>query len=236
MISFPIGIVFMVVVLAVALGGASLSIFLNVHSLVLVIGGTFATLALSTPTVEIKELYNRVMAIWKGPTSEKDIHSDLTSLIRNRDSQIKSFHPLIVYAQDLWEKGVDSQMHMALLGRRMEELNTSSEKAVAALRNLAKYPPALGMTGTVIGLVSLFSHLTPDNRQGLGPLLALAMTATFYGLIAANAILMPLADRLYIMHLSEMRSNEHVFKVLLLIHQDEAPKVIEDELNAVTAA
>ncbi len=230
MSSFPIGLIAAIVILIYSLGSTDAKTFINAHALVLVLGGTFAVLALSTPIKDLIHIWRSVQSIFKPETSLQLLQEDLNQLSRSKKSSSQSGHELMIYAQTLWEKGVDSQMFMALLGRKMEEMMGSTEQSIALLRNLAKYPPALGMTGTVIGLVSLFSNLTPENKTSLGPLLALAMTATFYGLILSNILLMPLADRIQVMHITRAKEIELVFKVILLIHQNEAKNVIEDEI------
>jgi chemotaxis protein MotA len=103
------------------------------------------------------------------------------------------------------------------------------------MRNLSKYPPSLGMIGTVIGLVTLFSNLTPENQKNVGPSLALAMTATFYGLLLANGLLMPLADRLYVRHLAQVQLDEQVYRILILIHRNEAEAMISEEVHSIAA-
>jgi hypothetical protein len=59
------------------------------------------------------------------------------------------------------------------------------------------------------------------------------MTATFYGLIVSNAVIMPLADRLQLRGSSFTQNHSKILKIILLIHQGEAQKIIEDELNGV---
>jgi len=88
------------------------------------------------------------------------------------------------------------------------------------------------MTGTVIGLVALFSNLNAESRSMIGPSLALAMTATFYGLLLANALLLPLADRLHVRHLRAAELNEHIYHILMLIQKEEPLGVIEGEIHA----
>ncbi|MCC6137386.1 MAG: MotA/TolQ/ExbB proton channel family protein, partial [Bdellovibrionaceae bacterium] len=90
-------------------------------------------------------------------------------------------------------------------------------------------PPALGMVGTVIGMVSLFQSLD-GNKQSIGPSLALAMTATFLGLVLANALVMPLADRLQLKHTQEKQHLTHIYQILLLIGQNEPQNLVEDEV------
>ena len=233
--SLPIGSLVMLAVLAYSLMGMNFKTMLNMHSIVLVMVGTVAVLAMSTPANEIRALFKALWALTKNESGWVVLNKGLIDLSKRKDSVVGEIHPLIVYAQELWEQGLDSDMIVVLLTQKLDELNRASEQSVATMRNLAKYPPALGMTGTVIGLVSLFSHLGPDSKDKLGPSLALAMTATFYGLMLANMVLLPLADRLHVQHLSHVKKNEHVYRVLLLIEQGEPPSLIEGEVNAAVA-
>ncbi|MBC7662110.1 MAG: MotA/TolQ/ExbB proton channel family protein [Chitinophagaceae bacterium] len=106
----------------------------------------------------------------------------------------------------------------------------------SAYRNLAKYPPALGMTGTVMGLVSLFSILGDNNKTALGPALALAITATFFGLILSNCFVTPLADHLHIKHMQDEKVYTGVYQILILINRNEPARLISDEVKGREAA
>ncbi|WP_022683782.1 MotA/TolQ/ExbB proton channel family protein [Sphingobium bisphenolivorans] len=68
----------------------------------------------------------------------------------------------------------------------------------AAARNvwlsIADAAPALGMAGTIIGLVGMFAAM--DDPAALGPAMALALLTTFYGVVIANVIAAPVANRL----------------------------------------
>jgi chemotaxis protein MotA len=140
------------------------------------------------------------------------------------------------YAVELWEKGTSAEMFQVLISQKKEKLENQTLDAVQAIRNLAKYPPALGMTGTVMGLVSLFANLNAENKAQLGPALGLAMTATFFGLIMANALLMPLADRLQVVHLRRKEYYTSLYQVLLLINRREANILIMSEVQDRAAA
>lgn len=235
MISLPAGTFAMFVVFLYATQQANLGALINTHALVLVFAGSAAVFALSTPWPNICSVFTVFHRLIVRELPKEAISSALLSLSVNRRSKVTDNHPLVVYAQQLWEGGVDREMFSTLLTEKMVELNGATERAAATLRNLAKYPPPLGMTGTVIGLIRLFANLTQDARANIGPSLALAMTATLYGLILANAVLMPLADRVFVIHLQEVRKNEAIYHVLKLIHSGEAETLIRGELHAVAA-
>ncbi len=231
--TFPIGMIAFVLILVFSMRGMGLSIFMNTHAIVLVVFGTLAILALCTPWSNLKLLGEALRGIFRSELNLEQVRQDLFALSRNKNAKVSSPSPLIVYAQDLWQKGVDHDVFVRLVTNFMNEIHSTSDTPAVVLRNAAKYPPSLGMLGTVIGMISLFSGLGSENRSSIGPLLALAMTATFYGLIVSNAMIMPLADRLQLRGSSFAQNHTKILKIILLIHQGEAQKIIEDELNGV---
>lgn len=231
MLSLPVGILFIVGVLGYALSETQLVSLINTHSIVLVVVGTLGILWFSVPTGEIVSMFKSLIELLKPVPSRQTLDMELIKLSKNRDVKMAHQSPLVTYAQGLWEQGLDEELFTLMISQRLRELNGISEQSVASMRNLAKYPPALGMTGTVIGMISLFTSLTPESRSQIGPNLALALTATFYGLILANMLLMPLSDRLHIQHLKKTKVNEHIYRVILLINSGEPQQVIAGGLH-----
>jgi chemotaxis protein MotA len=235
MISLPIGFFAMLVLVTFTMAKMGARSALNPHALSLVVLGTIAVLAISSPLKGLRTLWQSILRLFDEETSVPQLNQTLLDLNNDRAAVPNEPHPLITYAQELWEVGIDDQMFIALMTQRLQEMNGLTLQPVTILKNLSKYPPALGMTGTVLGMVGLFSHLTPDTRSNLGPSLALAMTATLYGLLFANAVLMPLADRLQHVHMRVSGTNEHVFNALMLINRREPESILKGELEAYAA-
>ncbi len=233
--SLSIGMLIVFGAIVSILTGTSLSVFLNLHAIGMVFAGTIGVFMLSNPSSEIKTLLVCLKHLFQNRKTEAEVKTVLVSLSQNKQHIREHAHPLVAYAHDLWDKGLEHDIIEALLVQKVQEMEQAGEKAISSMKNLSKYPPALGMMGTVVGLVSLFSNLSADNKSSIGPMLALAMTATFYGLLLANVILMPLTDRLQINELARNQQNDRILKILLLIHHDESSKVVEDELNHATA-
>lgn len=205
--------------------------YVNTHSMILVIGGTLTIAIFSTPFGIMKSLWHTFVDAMKGDESVKDFKEDLLKLAEDRGRAVGGHtHPMIEYAYELWGQGIDPDLFIVLLSQKRRELEAKQNDAIHALKNLAKYPPVLGMTGTVMGMISLFSALD-QNRDKIGSSLSAAMTATFFGLIVANGLLAPLADRLHVRHVRHVRVLENIYEVLLLINQGEPVILIREELN-----
>lgn len=226
---------FVLIIIASA-GAVKLSDYLNMHSIVIVVGGSVAVLLIGSPNPVILALGRNIKALFRSRRGLQDVHSELMTLAGNRGSLKSSRDPLIQYAISLWERGVDANTFQALLSQYRDKLESLDAEASSTLHNLSKYPPALGMMGTVMGMISLFANLGTSDKSALGPSLAVAMTATFYGLLMANAFLNPIADRITVESIHRKKYYNLVYEMLTLINRREPVSMIEEELGNREAA
>lgn len=229
MISLPIGVALTFAIFLLSMGTSNLPLYFNFHSLLLVGGGTVAILFFSSPVSVLKNLSRELLALVRKFPLFLNVRADLVTLAKNRNASLQSQDELVAYAQDLWTQGISHDLFIVLLSQKRKEIEQRSVDSIQCLKNLAKYPPSLGMAGTVMGIVTLFQSL--ENKDKIGPALAMALTATFFGLCVANGIVMPLADRLQIRHIAHVHYLNNVYQVLLLINQEEAENLIEEEVN-----
>lgn len=88
--------------------------------------------------------------------------------------------------------------------------------------SVADAAPALGMAGTIIGLVGMFAAM--DDPAALGPAMALALLTTFYGVVIANMIAAPIAARLADLSERELAwQQEVVARMLAIARRENAP-------------
>jgi len=228
--NLPFGLVLTSVVFLLSMGLGNLPLYFNPHSILIVGGGTVAILIFSNPNEVLKNMINEIKELFAQPKDLNHTKKELLKLAEGKESAAQSEDELIRYAQDLWMQGTTQELFVVLISQKRKEIEQRSVDTIQCLKNLAKYPPALGMAGTVMGIVTLFQTLDAAKDK-VGPGLAMAMTATFFGLIIANAAVMPLADRLQVRHISRTRYLQSVYQILLLINQDEPTQLIQDEVN-----
>ena len=214
----------------------SFAIYLNPHAVVAVFGGTFIVLLLSSPTSALKRLFSNIIELF-----QKDLHiaadrSVLLQLTQDKFAPIKTTNPLVAYASTLWARGISQDMFIALLSEFRTQYENRDLESILTLKALGKYPSALGMIGTVTGIVTLFSSLTVEGKGSIGPALAVAMTSTFYGLLVAHVIVMPLADRLIVRLARKKQYVNSSYEILLLIERNEPTIFVEKELVLREAA
>jgi chemotaxis protein MotA len=202
MISLPIGFIVTLGVILLSIKSGNLGLFLNTHSILIVGGGTLGILLFSSPMTTLKSLWRETTTLFTKSPELKNVQSLIMSLSKNRHQNIESDDELIRYGQELWQQGLSADLFVVLLSQKRKEIEQRSADSIQALKNLAKYPPALGMAGTVMGIVELFQGLQ-ENKSQIGPAFAMALTATFFGLLIANVMIMPLADRMHVRHMSQ---------------------------------
>lgn len=231
MVTMWLGFVSIIAVFVYSLMDAKGAQFLNLHAIVVVCAGTVAILLMLAPTRDLASLWTSIrQALVSSPRTD-DWLDDLVAISRNRKAALAKSHPLMVYAQELWEQGIGGSLFKELLEQKSNDLIARGDAGVQVMRSLAKYPPALGMAGTVVGIVTLFSGLSSDTKNSIGPALALAMTATFYGLVIANAVIMPLADRLQILQSDNAQRAARIVHALSLIEAGEPVSLLGPEVH-----
>lgn len=230
MIGIFIGFGAILSVLFFSVGAENLKFYVQFHSLLIVLGGAISLLIFATPAVVLRSLARSILRLFGEAQSFNYFKPEIEQLAKTRRLTARSRNPLINYAVDLWEQGLDPDLFIVLLSQKKNELLSEQTDAVQSLKNLAKYPPALGMAGTVMGMIALFSSLDskPDR---IGAELALAMTATFFGLVLSNALIAPLADRLQVQQVRDQRLYQAIYELLLLINGGEPQALVADEVN-----
>ena len=99
---------------------------------------------------------------------------------------------------------------------------------------LGDVAPAMGMIGTLIGLVAMLSNM--DDPKSIGPAMAVALLTTLYGAFLANVIAIPISHKLGLRTEEEKLNQSLIMDGVLGIQDGQNPKVIEGVLRNYLAA
>ncbi|MFT5440048.1 MAG: chemotaxis protein MotA [Alphaproteobacteria bacterium] len=189
---------------AIVLGGAPLAFF-DAPAVLIVIGGTFAVTMICfslgdlarLPTILLKTLFHSIP-----DASKTALHMlRLSEMARKRG--ILELDQLLGDMQ--YEPFMNKAIGLAVDGTPIEEIRTVLQceidrmaerhyRSANMLRKAAEIAPAMGLIGTLIGLVQMLGNLSDPNS--IGPGLAVALLTTFYGAVLANMVFAPLASKL----------------------------------------
>jgi chemotaxis protein MotA len=93
--------------------------------------------------------------------------------------------------------------------------------------------PAMGMIGTLIGLVAMLQNM--DDPKAIGPAMAVALLTTLYGAMLANMVAIPFADKLKLRMAEEELIKKMSIDAVLAIQAGQNPRVIESMLRTYLA-
>ena len=90
--------------------------------------------------------------------------------------------------------------------------------------------PAMGMIGTLVGLVAMLANMS--DPKAIGPAMAVALLTTLYGAMLANMLCLPIADKLALRKSEEARVKSMSIDALLAIQAGQNPRIIEEMLRS----
>ncbi len=224
------------IVLSMFMAG-ELGMFVNAPSLVIVVGGsTFAVMAkfglgqyLGAFSVAGKSFINKI----EDPI---DLIDEIVALADTaRKGGLLSLEGKEVNSAFL-QKGIQLLVdgHEPDVVERM----LSKDRSLAAKRHgiggdiflaLGDTAPAMGMIGTLIGLVAMLANM--DDPKSIGPAMAVALLTTLYGSIIANAFCIPIAGKLKIRANEEFLVKSMIIDALLAIQDGQNPRVVDAMLR-----
>ena len=126
--------------------------------------------------------------------------------------------------------GHDPDVVKTLLSTEMKLASARHDTGISIFKSLGDVAPAMGMIGTLIGLVAMLANM--DDPKAIGPAMAVALLTTLYGAMVATMLSLPMADKLTLRKDEEDRLKAMIIDALLAIQNGQNPRVIESMLQA----
>lgn len=216
------------------------SAYFNIQGLVIVLGGTSVSVLLQCSLRDLRDV-RHILSISRGLTNEdllKRLHRMVALSRRVKEFGILELQEEVLKESDRFLKMglsavVDGYAYddiKKILTNEIEISNAQSGRVIHILESMASFAPAMGLIGTVIGLIEMLSVL--QTPSAVGPSMAMALVSTLYGSVLANVILFPLAGRLK--HSAQKTEIlKHItLEGLLSISKLENPLVLEQRLES----
>lgn len=228
---------FGLVFLAILIGGRITS-FIDFGSALIVIGGTMGATFVNYPIAEVIRSLDVVRTvIWP------DTHSGLARLRhiidlsnRARSDGALALEPLIAVEDDpflrkglqLIADGLPEEEVQRTLEIDLQHIDDRHRRGAQVFQSMANIAPAMGLIGTLIGLVHMLENLNDPAK--IGPGMATALLTTFYGAVLSYMLFMPLAGKLRTRSDEELVLKEMTIEGLLGIVQQTNPRLLEQRL------
>lgn len=233
------GIVFgsILVFIAVLLGGSP-SAYIDIPSMLIVIGGaTTATLTayplgrfLTIPKVILKAIFSKKMdaLILVEQLVELAEVARRDGILALEASVERINDPFLARGVLMAVDGSDPEAIEAIMETELENLMERHTLGKGLLDCYGRYAPAFGMIGTLIGLVAMLSNMEDPSSIGAG--MAAALLTTLYGALMANVLFLPLADKLAQRSSEEVLARTIVIQGVMSIQAGDNPRNVQSKL------
>jgi chemotaxis protein MotA len=243
-IATVLGIVsaFGLVLMAITMGGG-IKLFINVPSAMIVVGGTMGATMINYPLKEVLGVLQVVKNVFfKKAMSGGDIIKLFVEFsTKARREGILSLEPDVKKVGEGFVKkgvqlsidGLEPQSIREILETEITFIQDRHRKGAEIFTTMGTFFPALGMVGTLIGLVQMLQ--TMSDPSSIGPAMAVALLTTFYGSILANIVCMPMAGKLRTRSDEEVLVKEMIIEGVICLSNGENPRVVEQKLHPFLA-
>ena len=224
-----------IIIGAIATGG-SMMLFLNLPSILIVGGGTIAATLIRFPLGTCFGAFKVALRAFRHksePPLEVIMQAvELAGVVR-REGLLALEHqpvedPFFAKGLRLCVDGLEPEFVRKVLTEEMENTVRLHEGGQQIWRAIGDAAPAMGMVGTLIGLVQMLADM--NDPKAIGPAMAVALLTTFYGAVIANLLALPIADKLAIRTDEEGLNKLLVIESIAAIQEGRNPRVMEELL------
>lgn len=231
---------FATVIAAIFFGGSAIT-FVNVPSLLIVLAGTTLVVLMKFNLKQYLGAFNvakrAFMHKLEQPEELIPVMVDLAKTARKEGlialDGYEVENEFLDSGIKMLADGHDSEVVKSVLMKDMQQTIDRHKWGAKVFSATGDVAPAMGMIGTLIGLVQMLSSM--DDPKQIGPAMAVALLTTLYGAILANMVAIPIADKLNLRKTEEGRIKAMCIDGILAIQEGQNPRVVESTLKTYLA-
>jgi len=223
--------------------GGELGGLMQLTAACIVFGGTFAAVLVSFPLAKLKKVPRALAIAFTSRNSDlSGLIDDITSMshtarregVLTLEKKATEYpDPFLREGIQLVVDGTDREMVEQIMELELQATHHKYEGYAKIFESAGGYAPTMGIIGTVMGLIHVLGSLTEPTA--LGPSIALAFTATLYGVASANLIFLPIASKIKTRGEDEIQRMEMMLEGILSIQNGDHPVLVRRKLESFTA-
>src|SRR5438128_8299974 len=228
-----------IVLCTLILMGGDFRMFYDIHAVIIIFGGSFAATLIRFPLSAILHgmPLGAKFAFTMSRLSARDLVDELARIAEVARKQgpvglekVETDEPFLAKGIRYVADGYDLEFIRDNMERDRDNFLVHLDEGQKIYRAVGDCAPAFGMIGTLIGMVQMFANMTDPSK--LGPYMAVALLATFYGAAVANLFCLPIADKLQLKLHDEQVSRSLIIDGVLMIRESKSPTLVREMLLA----
>ena len=225
------------IVLGAIITGGDFGLFVNGPGIMIVVGGTMGAVMMKFTLSQFLGAFKVAMRAF---IFKLDKPEDLIEMTVEMANEARKGGLLALEGKetsnDFLAKGiqmmVDGHEPDVVKQTLMTDMNAAVKRhdvGRGIFKSIGDAAPAMGMIGTLIGLVQMLANMS--DPASIGPAMAVALLTTLYGAMIANIFAIPIADKLSLRSNEERMLKSMIIDSLLGIQEGRNPRVIEEILK-----
>lgn len=218
--------------------GSPITLFIDVPSVGIVVGGVIATTMIKWPMENLKTLVSVYMkSIFSSSPNPKLMIEEIQKLAETarRESvfaleKVPVEDKFLKKAVTLAADNRPPEVITSILSLEIAAMEERHATGIDILDGMGADGPAFGMIGTLIGLVQMLANMS--DPSAIGPAMAVALLTTLYGSVIANVFTIPVAAKLKVRSKEEATTMNIIVAGVLGIVAGENPRVIREKLDS----
>ena len=218
--------------------GSSVLAFLHIPSIILVVITPYIMLFTFSSLKETLGVFGTINITFKVPQfNEQGIITKLMSMSEKarREGLLALEEELEDLDDEFMKKGMrlvvdgtDAEIIRGLMENELSQMQDRHIAKIGVINMWGTLAPAVGMMGTVIGLIGMLRNL--EDKAALGPNMAIALITTFYGALIANFMMIPWSGKLKTYDAMETKVKEMQIEGVLSIQAGDNPRILATKL------
>ena len=235
-----VGAVFMMLI-GILLEGTNLLFYLNITSIFITLGGSAFATAASNNFENLRNIPSlfRVVFFFEKIDPSQTILSLLSFSERARREGLLALEDDLeqIPVNDIFLRtgielivdGTDPEVVKNILSAELSALDARHMQMKKIVDDMAYFCPSFGMIGTILGLVAMMRQLG-GGVDAIGRGMGIALLTTLYGSILANAVFIPIANKLEKKNTIEVTLREIIVEGVLSIQAGDNPRILQRKL------
>ena len=234
-----IAIAVLTTVAGIASTGVSLRYFFQPTAAWIVLGGTLGVTMVTTPRNSFRHAVRRVLGLLRQTTTNREeLIEEIISYVKTARIQgVLAVEPKIDQASNGFLREMvglaidvkDRSEFQATLETKLRLRERQGDADAKVLEVAAGFAPAIGVIGTVVGLIDVLRQFSNMSSVALG--IGTAFVSTMYGLALANLLLLPAAHRIRANVAERFEIEEMIVEGGLGLVDNVHPSLLRERLN-----
>jgi chemotaxis protein MotA len=219
--------------------GVDLRYFLQPTAAWIVLGGTLGVTLVTTPRISLSQAVRRVRGLVRQPsTNREELVDEIISYVRiARVQGVLAIEPSIEqgsnsFLREMLALAIDLKSRSEFkdtLETKLRLRERQGDADAKVLEVAGGFAPAIGVIGTVVGLIDVLRQFNNMNSVALG--IGTAFVSTMYGLALANLLLLPAAHRIRASVAETFEIEEMIVEGGLCLIDGTHPSLVRERLN-----